>query len=156
MHGAACWLQVKIVHQVFQMGFHVIHADSDITWFNDPYPYFKKHIDNGEEPPHMIVSLVSTCGGSKGLPSSGYAFQQGQAVIQGSSSADTYAYCSPWMSTQSGCRCSICTCLLHIIPAYCIPYHCMQDTMDTENAPGENDVEKDITPYQSINTGHDS
>jgi len=39
------WNKVKIVAAVHELGFHVIHADTDVTWFQDPMPYFSKHLD---------------------------------------------------------------------------------------------------------------
>ncbi|KAL6756927.1 nucleotide-diphospho-sugar transferase-domain-containing protein [Haematococcus lacustris] len=78
------WTKVLVVRMVFDMGFHVIHADSDITWFANPMQFFGKHIATGPAPPHMIVSL---------------------------------------------------------------------DCMGTLNKAGEDDLERDIHPYASINTG---
>lgn len=40
LHAVLC-IQVYILRMVFDMGFVVMHADSDITWFKDPFPYFR-------------------------------------------------------------------------------------------------------------------
>ncbi|KAG2491978.1 hypothetical protein HYH03_009709 [Edaphochlamys debaryana] len=34
------WNKVHIIKNVYEYGVHVIHSDSDVTWFNDPIPYF--------------------------------------------------------------------------------------------------------------------
>ncbi|GFH14006.1 FAD-binding FR-type domain-containing protein [Haematococcus lacustris] len=36
------WTKVLVVRMVFEMGFHVIHADSDITWIANPMQFFGK------------------------------------------------------------------------------------------------------------------
>ncbi|KAG2485707.1 hypothetical protein HYH03_015592 [Edaphochlamys debaryana] len=34
------WNKVHIMRAVYELGFHIIQSDTDVTWFNDPLPYF--------------------------------------------------------------------------------------------------------------------
>uniref|UniRef100_A0A7S0S184 Glycosyltransferase n=1 Tax=Chlamydomonas leiostraca TaxID=1034604 RepID=A0A7S0S184_9CHLO len=51
------WNKVQVVKMVYDLGFHVVHADSDVTWFRDPHPFFMRFISRGQDPPHMVLSL---------------------------------------------------------------------------------------------------
>jgi len=37
------WNKVHLIKAVYELGFHVIHSDTDVTWFRDPMPYFSKY-----------------------------------------------------------------------------------------------------------------
>jgi hypothetical protein len=47
------WNKVYIIAVVHELGFHVIHADTDVTWFRDPMEYFKNYL-NG--PVHALFT----------------------------------------------------------------------------------------------------
>lgn len=36
------WNKVFVVRAVYELGFNVIHADADVTWFRDPLDYFRR------------------------------------------------------------------------------------------------------------------
>ncbi|GAX75129.1 hypothetical protein CEUSTIGMA_g2573.t1 [Chlamydomonas eustigma] len=38
------WNKVYVIAAVHELGFNVIHSDMDVTWFQDPMPFFSKHL----------------------------------------------------------------------------------------------------------------
>eukprot|EP00798_Chlamydomonas_sp_ICE-L_P001026 gene1026-12705_t len=51
------WNKVHVMAAVYEMGFHVLHSDTDTTWFADPYPYFKRLVLDA--PVHATFSTDS-------------------------------------------------------------------------------------------------
>ncbi|GAX75130.1 hypothetical protein CEUSTIGMA_g2574.t1 [Chlamydomonas eustigma] len=47
------WNKVRITSAVYELGFHIIHSDADVTWFKDPMPFFSKYFSG---PPHVLFS----------------------------------------------------------------------------------------------------
>ena len=38
---------------VYEHGFHIVHSDTDVTWFNDPLPYFMRAMSG---PAHALFA----------------------------------------------------------------------------------------------------
>lgn len=62
------WSKVQITAAVYELGVHVIHSDADVTWFQDPMPYFAKFLDG---PVHALFTSdaleTKNSGGDQGL-----------------------------------------------------------------------------------------
>ncbi|KAG2499383.1 hypothetical protein HYH03_002958 [Edaphochlamys debaryana] len=48
------WNKVHIAKAVYEYGVHIIHSDTDVTWFNDPLPYF-----HGEQWSKVHVAMAT-------------------------------------------------------------------------------------------------
>eukprot|EP00798_Chlamydomonas_sp_ICE-L_P024128 gene24128-9708_t len=48
------WNKVHVLAAVYELGFHVVHSDTDTTWFNDPWPFITSHLLNAEV--HAVFS----------------------------------------------------------------------------------------------------
>ncbi|MEW5310167.1 MAG: hypothetical protein WDW38_001990 [Sanguina aurantia] len=56
------WSKVHVVKAVYEMGFHILHSDTDVTWFHDPLSWFDQW---GTQHANILMStdMVSTHNG---------------------------------------------------------------------------------------------
>eukprot|EP00201_Polytomella_parva_P023506 CAMPEP_0175042644 /NCGR_PEP_ID=MMETSP0052_2-20121109/2695_1 /TAXON_ID=51329 ORGANISM="Polytomella parva, Strain SAG 63-3" /NCGR_SAMPLE_ID=MMETSP0052_2 /ASSEMBLY_ACC=CAM_ASM_000194 /LENGTH=713 /DNA_ID=CAMNT_0016305513 /DNA_START=462 /DNA_END=2603 /DNA_ORIENTATION=- len=51
------WDKVRVIDAIYSYGFHVIHSDTDTSWFRDPLPFFEAHRN---EPYDIMISTDLT------------------------------------------------------------------------------------------------